>query len=132
MRSKEMKEDMPHGYDDSISTTATSSTRADQSPPLPDEVSEAVLPIERFDYYIRWTSDTEGYVEMEASTDGGWVRYEDVEPLIRAATQQPEVVTVEEFKRSMMEWNDAEDSDFPLLEDWLMHQYPHGLKIVEG
>lgn len=63
-------------------------TRADQSPPLPDEVQEAVKTVRHF---IAITSDSlTNHAEIQA-----------IETLIRAATQQPEVDELPEWLKTL-------------------------------
>lgn len=87
-----------------------------QSPPLPDDVREAVRLLNHWPKVPFF----KGRVELQRA----------IETLISAATQQPECVTVEEFKRRV---NLYIDKNYPV--DWgtaVMKEFPHGLKIVEG
>lgn len=89
-------------------------TRADQSPPLPDDVREAAEVLQPL--VDAWEFSSE--ITFAIKT------------LIRAATQQPEVVTVEEFKRRV---NLYINKNYPF--HWgtaVMKEFPNGVKIVEG
>lgn len=101
----------------------TKYTRADQSPPLPDEVLK---------HAIEWA---EKLVKDCKAVDCDYTHLGDepiyipyLDALIRAATQQPEVVTkkwLSSFSASCAE----HEKDFF---DAMSERFPHGIKIVKG
>jgi hypothetical protein len=113
-----------------MATTTTVQRVADQSPPLPDEVREAASVAVRT---VAWLSCMNSKTcEQEKNA---------ILTLIRAATQQPEVVTVGALVK---EENDVllfegYKGDFKTAQQNVEHAlrviakaFPHGLKIVEG
>jgi len=95
---------------------STRYVRADQPPPLPDDVREAVEVLHPL--VDAWEFSSE--ITFAIKT------------LIRAATQQPEVVTVEDMTMLIQDWKFNEENQQPFFGSYLAKRFPNGIKIVEG
>lgn len=119
----------------------TKYTRADQSPPLPDVVREAR---EKIAYALKAISDNCPFAYLERYSITPSVNHQNnikrvcfeieqlSDTLIRAATQQPEVVTVEDMTMLIQDWKFNEENQQPFFGSYLAKRFPHGIKIVEG
>jgi len=89
------------------------------APPLPDDVREAVTKKLK---EVRHLIDEDVRVALNT----------DILEIIRAATQQPEVVTVEQIAERLHHECELGQHDKLNVAHWLEDNFPHGLKIVEG
>ena len=104
---------------------------ADQPPPLLDEVREVYSELHSKLDEIACLGNAHG---IHGNSHGNVLARQALKMLeaIRAATQQPEVVTVEGMTMLIQDWKFNEENQQPFFGSYLAKRFPHGIKIVEG
>ncbi len=101
--------------------TCTAYVRKDATPPVPDDVAEALDACKAaFEGYRYMSQDAEKYIET----------------LRAASTPSPEAqavseVTVEEFIARFKDISGYKTGVVKTIKHWLMKEFPHGIKIIK-